>query len=66
MPPSTTALVKIHDHYVDVNVVTDKFRVCSGTRKILDKRDQFPAIDGIASEPRIKPDDFDAFTNNFM
>jgi hypothetical protein len=66
MPPSTTALVKIHDHYVDVNVVTDKFRVCSGTRKILDKRDQFPAIDGIASEPRIKSDDFDSFTNNFM
>lgn len=66
MPPSTTALVKIHDHYVDVNLVTDKYRVCSGTRKILDKRDQYPAIDGILSEPRIKPDDIDTFTNNFM
>lgn len=66
MPPSTTALVKIHDHYVDVNVVTDKYRVCSGTRKILDKRDQFPAIDSIISEPRIKSDDFDSFSNNFM
>lgn len=66
MPPATTALVKIHDHYVDVNVVTDKFRVCSGTRKILDKRDQFPAIDSIVSSPRMKSDDFDSFANTFM
>lgn len=66
MPASTTALVKIHDHYVDVNVVTDKFRVCSGTRKILDKRDQFPSIDSFASEPRMKSDDFDSFANTFM
>lgn len=39
LAPSEFGLVRIHDHYVDVNLVTDKYRVCTASKKILSKDD---------------------------
>jgi hypothetical protein len=35
VPTSPMGLVRIHDHYVDVNLVTDKYIVHAGAKKIL-------------------------------
>jgi len=35
MPETALGLLKIHDHYVDVNLVNDKYRACKTSKKIL-------------------------------
>lgn len=42
VPTSPMGLVRIHDDYVDVDLVTDKYRVCRASKKILSKDDISP------------------------
>jgi hypothetical protein len=64
LAPSSTGLVRIHDHYVDVNLVTDKYRVCTTTKKILSK-DDVMAFGG-ASFKGLKPDDAVSSYSQFL
>jgi hypothetical protein len=68
MPPSQVGIIKIHDHYVGVDLVTDKYRVCNSTKRIVDKKDAFGgAVGGIVAPPtKAKDKDIDDFTNNLM
>jgi hypothetical protein len=67
MPVSQVGVVRIHDHYVDVDLVTDKYRVCSSSKKILDKKDHFPISSAIESVTgKDKPSGMDAYSDNFL
>lgn len=66
VPQSPMGLVRIHDHWVDVNLVTDKYRVCSASKKILAKDDVRPYAGGSTFKSRISAEKLDTFTDNFM
>jgi hypothetical protein len=66
IPQSPMGLIRIHDHWVDVNLVTDKYRVCSASKKILAKDDVRPYSGGPALKSRITTEKLDNFTDNFM
>jgi hypothetical protein len=51
-PISAMGLVKINDNWVDVGLVTDKFVVCRGSKKILSKGDVRPFSGGGAMDTR--------------
>ena len=46
MPESPLGLVRIHDHYVDVNLVNDRYRACKTSKKILLNSDIQPFTGG--------------------
>jgi hypothetical protein len=51
-PISAMGLVKINDNWVDVGLVTDKYVVCRGSKKILSKGDVRPFSGGGAMDTR--------------
>lgn len=68
MPTSQVGVLRIHDHYVSVDLATDKYRVCSSSKKILDKKDHFPIASTIPTSPTGKDKGLglDTYTDNFM
>lgn len=67
MPESPLGLVKIHEHYVDVNLVNDKYRACKTAKKILLNSDVHPFTGGRDTEKRRggAPNVLDPFASNF-
>ena len=67
MPESPLGVVKIHDHYVDVNLVNDKYRVCKQSKKILLNSDVHPFTGGRDNSSRRNSSAsvLDPFTANF-
>lgn len=66
MPETPLGLVKIHEHYVDVNLVNDKYRACKTAKKILLNIDVHPFTGGREKEKtRSSIDVLDPFTGNF-
>jgi hypothetical protein len=67
MPESPLGIVKIHDHYVDVNLVNDKYRVCKQSKKILLNSDIHPFTGGreTSSRRNSSASVLDPFTANF-
>lgn len=68
MPETPLGLVKIHDHYVDVNLVNDKYRACKTAKKILLTSDVHPFTGGREAggdRRRSSISVMDPFTDNF-
>jgi hypothetical protein len=71
-PVASTGLVKISDDWVDVELVTDKYTVCRGSKKILSKGDVRPfsggEAGGLGSGPqkRAAAEFIDNFGDNFI
>jgi hypothetical protein len=69
-PLSSTGLVRISDDWVDVELVTEKYTVCRGSKKILSKGDVRPFSGGGEfggpKQKRAAADLIDNFDENFI
>jgi hypothetical protein len=59
-------LVRIHDDYVDVDLVTDKYRVCRASKKILSKDDISPFGGDELKSRRGGAGSIDTFSDNLI